>query len=930
MKRTLVRSGRAAACLAALLLLAAAGTRAHAQSSTISGTVVDAQTNLALPGAVVRAAGVGRSAVTGQNGRFVLTGVPAGTHDVEVSYMGYQGQAQRVAVAAGSAGRVSFLLQPGAVEVDGVTVVGQRTGQARALNQQLTSANITNVVAADQIGRFPDANIGDAIKRIPGINVALDQGEARFGLIRGTEPRLNSVMLNGERVPSAEAEVREVQLDLIPSDMVAAVEVNKALTPDMDADAIGGAVNIVTRAAPPGRRISTTLGSGYNYLSGQPMGLASGVLSERFAGGRMGLVLSGSYFNHELGSDNIEAVWERADDGQAFVEEFDVRRYDVQRVRRSVAGSLDFQLSPVSTLTWRSMYNHRDDWENRYRLRYALDEPGADGVQEGVIRRQTKGGIDNPRVRNTRLEDQRVQSHALSGDHLLGRVQAQWSAAYARASEFRPDERYIEYEVSDVPIRADLSNPRKPAFAALDAAAVGADRFDLRRIEDFQSLTREEDLSGRLDVMLPLAADAERSNLKVGARLRMKDKLRDNSYARVSPLQSLGTLSAVENADLSDPGYLAGNYPVGTFATREFLGRMDFRDGARFRFQDRPQDYMPGNYDANERITAGYAMLSQRLTDRLSVIAGLRVENTDIRYDGHELNEDDNLITATTGADNYTNLLPGIHARFELAPRTVLRAAWTNTLARPNYYDLVPYRVVSFDDDVLAVGNPDLDPTTAMNFDVMLERYFQSVGLVSAGVFYKDVNDFIFTYTRNDQADPATGRRFRRITQPQNGGNADLWGAEFAVQRQLDFLPGFWSGFGIYANYTFTDSRVRGLNVEGREDERLALPGTSRHTGNASLSYDARRLSLRGSLNFQDSFIDPGSLGDDAFYDRYYDRAVNVDVNASLTVTPQLRVFLEANNLTNQPLRYYQGVRERMMQEEFYDRRFTAGLKYDL
>jgi outer membrane receptor protein involved in Fe transport len=127
-------------------------------------------------------------------------------------------------------------------------------GQARALQQQRHSANITNVVAADQIGRFPDANIGDAMKRIPGIAVQVDQGEARFGLIRGTEPRLNSITLNGERVPSAEGEVREVQLDLIPADMVQSIEVNKAVTPDMDADAIGASVNIVTRQDPPGQR----------------------------------------------------------------------------------------------------------------------------------------------------------------------------------------------------------------------------------------------------------------------------------------------------------------------------------------------------------------------------------------------------------------------------------------------------------------------------------------------------------------------------------------------------------------------------------------------------------------------------------------------------------------------------------------------------
>ncbi len=178
---------------------------------------------------------------------------------------------ERVRVTSGVVS-VRIEMTTEAIGVEGLTVVGQRRGQAAALGQQLAAPTITNVVAADQIGRFPDANIGDAVKRIPGITVIQDQGEARFGLIRGTEPRLNSVMINGERIPSAEAEVREVQLDLIPSDMVAQVEVTKALTPDMDADAIGGSVNIVTRAAPADQRLAVTLGSGYNFLASSRWG----------------------------------------------------------------------------------------------------------------------------------------------------------------------------------------------------------------------------------------------------------------------------------------------------------------------------------------------------------------------------------------------------------------------------------------------------------------------------------------------------------------------------------------------------------------------------------------------------------------------------------------------------------------------------------
>ncbi len=908
-------------------------TVAAQQRTTISGSVIADASGLALAGATVRIQELGVSAVSGPTGRFLFTSVPSGEYEVAVRYLGYAPQTRRVTGGGESSASVVFRLAATAQDLEGVVVVGQRQGQAAALNQQRTAANITNVVASDQIGRFPDANIGDAMKRIPGITVTVDQGEARFGLIRGTEPRLNSVMLNGERIPSAEAETRTVQLDLIPSDMVQLIEVNKAVTPDMDADAIGGAVNIVTRSAPHERRVSVTAGSGYNFLAEQAMGLGSAVLADRFADDRVGLVVSGSYLNHHLGSDNIEAVWNQDDAGRGYVEEFDVRKYDIQRIRRSLSGSLDLRLSEHSTLTLRSMYNHRDDWENRYRLRYILDAPDASGVvQEAEVRRQTKGGIDNDRVRNTRLEDQRTGSHSLSGEHLLPRdIRATWSATYGHAWEKRPDERYIEFSAEDVAIRPDVSNPRKPSFSAVNPTDLAPEAFGFRRIEDLEGNTEEEERSGRLDFLVPLGDARTATSLKLGVRARLKDKFRDNQFRRYEPLtDAMERLSETDVADLSDPDYLAGNYRVGPFARREFLGRLRFDDPSLFESEDRPDEYAPGNFDAEERILAGYAMMSRILAERLVVIAGIRIEQTDIDYGGFEYNADDDEVRPTRGDDKYTNLLPGLHLKFDVTPSSVLRFAWTNTLARPNYYDLVPYRVVSFEDNELEVGNPDLEPTRSANFDLMAERYFQSVGLMSAGIFFKDIRDFIFAYTLRNERDPVTGQTFSELTRPQNGSRAKLYGMEVALQRQLDFLPGLLRNVGVYANYTYTDSDIDGLNVEGREDDDLPLPGTSAHSGNFSLSYDGARLSLRGSANFNSAFLDPGEVGDSPFFDRYYDRVVNVDANGSFTVSNRTRIFVEANNLTNQPLRYYQGVRDRMMQEEFYAPRFTAGLKFDL
>ncbi len=912
--RVRVRAGFA--LLLSLSVLLGLPTGASAQSASIVGTVLDAQTGLALSGVTVRVQGTDVGTVSNADGRFALRGVSTGAQTLSITYLGYGTTTQNVNVTGGVVG-VRIALTPQAIDVDGLTVVSRRRGQAAALGQQQASSTITNVVASDQIGRFPDANIGDAVKRIPGIVVIQDQGEARFGLIRGTEPRLNSVMINGERIPSAEAEVREVQLDLVPSDMVSQVEVTKALTPDMDADAIGGAVNLVTRAAPAERRISATLGSGRNFISDDPMFIGSGIFADRFADDRLGVVLSGSYFDHQLGSDNIEAEW--ADEGNgAFVEEFQIREYQVRRVRRSLSAGLDFRLDDANTLTWRSIYNHRDDWENRFRLVIAMDEPDGSGNTMAEVERESKGGLGNDRIDNRRLEDQRTQSHSLTGEHIFGGALLTWSAQWARASEVRPNERYILFIQEDVPVTANISDTRRPVFGL--PATVPAD-FELDELtEEFQD-TRDRDINSRIDLSIPLAEG--RTELTFGGRLRDKNKVRENDFYEYDA-NSIGSLADASIADYSNPDFRAGNYQVGELATGSYLGGLDLTDAAQFDGEQVLDEFIPANFDADEQILGGYAMVEQKIGDKLEVIAGVRVEATTVEYSGFEYIDDDESFSPTSGMKEYTNVFPSLLGTLRVSPRTNVRAAWTNTIARPNYYDLVPYRFVNNADSELEVGNPDLEATKSMNFDVMVEHFFPSVGIISGGVFYKDISDFIFGYTLDDAVDPVTGNTFDEITRPENGGSASILGFEVAVQRALPF------GFGIYANYTFNESSVDGLPIPGRENEDLPLPGTSKHTANGSLSFDRAGLSLRASVNFQDSFIDPGEVGDEAFFDRYYDRAVTVDMNGEFRLTPTIRAFFEANNLTDQPLRYFQGVSDRLMQEEYYNRRVQLGIKADL
>ncbi len=899
----------------------------QAQTGSLTGIVLD-ESGLGMPGATITLPGLRSGTAADAGGQFSILGIPAGQQTITVSYIGYQSVEKIITIEPNQTSRIQIVLREVGLQGQEVIVLGDRLrGQAKALSQQRSNANITNVVAADQIGRFPDANIGDALKRVPGITMQNDQGEARNIIIRGMAPQLNAVTLNGERIPSAEGDNRRVQMDLIPADMIQTIQVNKAVLPDMDADAIGGSVNLVTRQASYGQRLSGTLASGVNLLSEKPIWTGAFIYGNRFANNKLGLVLSGSYNNHDFGSDNVEAVWIETDQG-VVIDELDIRKYEVQRVRRSASASLDYTINSKHQLTFSSMYNWRDDWENRFRMRVSqLEDAFDDGdfttigpgrfTTVGRVEYQTKGGLDSDRIKGRRLEDQRMYNFTLAGNHLFNKLSATWNLTLAQASEERPNERYISFREKGQQLDLDVSDPRNPYVYLSkreDNLALG-----LNEITENYSYTDDQDFNGRLDFRLPYGNN---SALKFGGRFRNKTKYRNNNFFGYEPLTgNFDALGNVDYRDESDPGYLAGSqYQVGSFATPAFLGGLDLTNPAAFEEEDLPGEYATTNYEATENITAAYLMADHRLSDKLTAIVGLRYELTDLNYTGYVFDlDEEEVIRPETRSNSYGNFLPGIHLKYDVDDQTVVRAAWTNTIARPNYYDLVPYAAFSPQDQELARGNPDLISTTAMNFDLMAERYFKSVGLLSLGGFYKNIDNFIYNQTLQNYEDPQFGNDLE-FTTPKNGGTAIVAGFEAAFQRQL------WKGLGLYANYTFTHSTTEG--IEGREDDKIALPGTARHMLNTSLSYETSKWVVRVSLNYASDYVD--ELGGEGFEDRFYDKQTFVDFNASYAFTPRLRLFAEGNNLTNQPLRYYQGVAERTMQMEYYNARYNFGLKFDL
>ena len=910
-----------------LFLFATVGSTAKAdekvnvvKQGTVRGRIIDA-TKQTLPGASIYIEKLHAGVTSDVNGFYTFPNLEPGTYTVKVSYVGYSPVELKITIPEGRTLEKDVVMNEG-VELQEVVVGGAFQGQRRAINSQKNSLGIKNVVSADQVGKFPDSNIGDALKRISGINVQYDQGEARFGQVRGTSADMSSVTINGNRVPSAEGDTRNVQLDLIPADMIQTIEVNKVVTPDMDADAIGGSINLITKNSPYKRFISATAGTGYNWISDKAQLNLGFTYGDRFFNDKLGLILSASYQNSPSGSDDIEFAWDKdVETGELCITDYQVRQYYVTRERQSYSAALDWDINANHKLTFKGIFNNRNDWENRYRT--TLKDLDPDG--NATVRIQTKAGT--PDNRNARLERQRTMDFALGGEHLFGALSMDWHASYAKASEERPNERYIDFQLKKQKFDMDLSDERQPFASPKTGSTMTLnDEFSLKELTEQQEDIKEQDLKFSANFKLPFKNG---NKLKFGAKVVRKTKDKEVDFYEYSPLDedAFMTNSLANTVDQTNKNFMPNNkYQAGIYASKEYTGSLDLNNASLFE-KEQVQEELAGNFNARETVTSGYLRFDQKLTKDVELMTGLRIENTNLAYTGRTYDADEDLTSKTDRQRNsYINFLPSLLVKWNVNDDFKVRGSFTQTLSRPKYSALVPSVNIKRSDNEITIGNPELKPTVSYNFDLSADYYFRSIGLISAGIFYKKIDDFIVDQVSTNYE--YQGNTYTRFTQPKNAGNANLVGVELSYQRDFSFIAPALKCVGFYGTYTYTHSRVEDFNFEGRENEKdLSMPGSPEHTANASLYFEKGGLNLRLSYNFASDFID--EMGESTFYDRYYDKVNYMDVNASYTFGKKFKTtfYAEANNLLNQPLRYYQGTKDRTMQAEYYGVKVNAGVK---
>ncbi|MCG8374608.1 MAG: TonB-dependent receptor, partial [Balneolales bacterium] len=845
--------------LLTIIILAFLSVKIQAQSNgSITGLITDATFQQPLAGANIVLEGTSFGTSTNYDGEFTLKNIPGGEYSLSVSYIGFTTRIIEIEVRPGTTEMVNIELQDNFLELDGITVQGIRQGQAAALNQQKTAVNIKNVVASDLIGRFPDQNVADALRRIPAISIQQDQGEARYVQIRGTNPNLSNITINGEQVPSPEGSVRFVALDMIPSDVLSSIEVNKAITPDMDGDAIGGSVNLNTLSVRNRRVLKATIAPGYNNLAQDlsPFGgLVALTYGDRLMDGDLGFLISSSYNNSNRASNNNEMEYD-----SGALQELQLRDYELNRERWGSVASVDYQLGDQSMLFANMAFNYFTDTEFRRRFTVETDK----------FTRELKD----------RLERQKIFTFSAGGEHALGQTwKVDYMFSYAYADQNTPYDRNVafESEVAAEDVVFDVSDPDYPQFSSATTNAYNYSAYQFDEFEESSEFNSDQNYTARLNLTNNYTLGNDISGeLKFGGLVRTKEKERSPDI-RIYGYDGNFLWSDVQGS-FEDDDFLDGNYAngIGLFpdpdALENFFENNRGSFDAEFESEDSESDSEAETYDATENTFAGYLMTELR-RGNLSGLIGARYEFTDVEYSARvvEFNEDGDYLgaTTTTGTNDYSFFLPMIHLTYQITPLVNVRAAWTNSFAKPNYFDLAPYRVISREDQEIELGNPALEATTSMNFDLLGEYYFNSVGIISAGVFYKQISDFIYVTSFDfTETGPYTGYQ---AVQPVNGGDADLAGFEINLQQQLTFLPGFATGFGVYANYTYSWSEAELTSADG-DARTVSLPGQAENTGNFALSYEKSGFSGRVALSYAGSFIDEirDVEGNDRIYDEHF------------------------------------------------------------
>lgn len=924
-------------------------------TASVSGRIVDTA-GAPITAAIVHLKSTRYSAVTDGAGRYTLGDVAGGTYVLLVHRIGFAADSQTIAVATTNVDVPDVRLRFLSTVLAGVVVeASPRLNETResALAKRNQADNFIVVQSGDEIRSLPNANAAEALGRMPGVSTERDEGEGKFVQIRGTEPRLSNVTINGAHVPGTESGSRIPKLDAVPSDLLGAVEVSETLRADMDADAIGGSVNLVTKTPQGAPRGYLALQGGQQSQLNARQGQWSLMYGGRFgAQEKVGALFGATFDRNNRSIEDVEPAW-NVDGARSYPVEWDQRDYLYGRTRAGGVGALDYRFDGGSTIGVHGLFSEFHNYGTRYRFDAASGDDSA-SVASGATGIGT--GATFLREVSQRRPNEQMYGVSLAGAMPTLPISLGYGVDLAGTRQLSRDYRTNDFAYNGpggngVPLSYDGSDADTPRYRFVSAsdsvAALNPANYRLTKYSLSDGSAKGHDVGAHVDGTSHYNLGTLPSALQLGLKLRHETKSyasNAQSYSATSPLTMDQVLSSY-----NDPSFyttIANGFLMGPQASEGAIEAWEIAHPSAFKNTTNLVRDSLGSYSGGETISSAYAMNSMDV-GRLHMNLGLRLEQTHSTYTGHVASKAQGgtaNVTTTPGSQNYVDLFPSAQLKYALDDRSDVRVAVTRGIARPNYIDLAPHlngtTCVSCRNSFgnLTAGNPDLKPQHAWNFDLLGERYISRGGLLSAALFYKKITDFIYSrdFIYNGPVSDFDGYLG---TRPDNGGDATLKGIEASYTQRFWMLPGYFAGLGVDANWTHTESRAALLSDTASSAATLGSPVAryaplarqAPNVANLAGTYELDRVSARLAWQYQGASIySYGDGSSTANGDTYFYPHSQVDASVLINVTRQAQLQIQGLDLNNAVFGFYNGNPGHAfsVQREVYGRSFIVGVKY--
>jgi TonB-dependent receptor len=952
-------------CAFGLLITQDRSSMAQEQKGAISGTVTD-PSGAVLNGAQVTLESKGVNAKTNEEGLFVIKDLAPGKYTVTITYIGFANFSQTVDVAGGQDTNIEAKLRIESQRETVIVAASRVTGEAEAINVERTADNILQVLPAEVIRSLPNANMADALGRMPSVTLERDEGEGKYVQVRGTEPRLTNTTIDGVNLPSPEPGVRQIKFDAIPAGIVEEVQISKTLQANMDGDGIGGSVNLITKTATDQPTISVSSMGGYTpIINGRGLTEETGTIGQRFGKSKkFGLLIGGSYDWNGRGIDDIEPVPDIAtlSNGTTvpWKDGMDIREYEYFRSRWGLAGSADYRIAEGSSIYFRALYSDFKNYGNRWAYTLVDNTPGIQLLNPANVGCTTGGsGVTttpcaaapsfNAQLRHP---DITVGSMVLGGSHDLTSTWYSWEISASRAS-------YGDSPYSTAVFNSTLSSsacqydPGATSNQYLPkwTPACYAEGYNPSNLV-LNNINRDLGHSAQLNLQAA-ASGARRYHIgsrsavfEYGGKFRNEHKFANTYVLTITPNGAI-PLSTFPNRLTNNNYYNGGTYPLGYNA--DYQDAFNYANAHSSDFtSSSTQGQDPSEFDLTEKVGAGYVMNTIDISNRVRLIAGLRAEvtNDDVRNFAFgsfaclpPQTGSCTSVTPNAFSGSYYTLLPSASLRYAVGANSYLRFVYARGLSRPDPQDIA--QALSWTDTgnganrySASFGNANLKAETGDDIDVLFEHYINPVGIISAGYFYKSLKNPIVsrTFELTNYQPPGGPLANYLATQPINAGSGWISGFEAAYLQHFSSLPGLWGGLGLSANYGFTASRANG--IPGRSDHPRLLRN-SPNAYNISPTFDRGRFSLRLGMSYNQASIYSyqytdataggvsGPLSDIYFYSHF-----QVDAQGSIAMSHGLSFVVYGLNLNNAVFGFYQGSPLYMIQREYYQPTVAAGVRW--